>query len=77
MIEAIAGILLVLVGGLCVLAFPFVLWMLFGDAPRSRRYTSRPRRSGTAGPSVPSDHEEAPSPYDEAEEEDGQVRPDR
>ena len=72
MIDAIAGILLVLVGGLCVLAFPFVLWMLFGDAPRSRRYTSRPRRSGTAGPSVPSeDREEAPSPYDEAEEEDG------
>jgi len=69
MIDAIAGILLVLVAGLCVLAFPFVLWMLFGGAPRS---TSRPRRSGTAGPSVPSeDREEAPSPYDEAEEEDG------
>ena len=69
MIDAIAGILLVLVGGLCVLAFPFVLWMLFGGAPRS---TSRPRRSGTAGPSVPSeDREEAPSPYDEAEEEEG------
>jgi hypothetical protein len=69
MIDAIAGILLVLVGGLCVVAFPFVLWMLFGDAPRSRRYTSGPPRSGTAEPSIPSeDHEEASPPYDEAEE---------
>jgi hypothetical protein len=64
MINAIAGILLVLVAGLCVVAFPFVLWMLFGGGvPRRRRHTSRPRGS--------EDNKKAQPPYDEAEEEDG------
>ena len=72
MIDAIAGILLVLVAGICVLAFPFVLWMLFGDAPRSRPalYLSpawkRHRRAFVRS----EDHKEAPPPYEEAEEED-------
>ena len=49
MFNTIVGILLVLVVGMCVVAFPFVLWMLFGDGPRSRhtRHTSRPRGNGT------------------------------
>jgi hypothetical protein len=74
MIDAMAGILLVSAAGMCVVAFPFVLWMLFGDGLRSRhrRHTSRPRGSGTTGASVRSeDHKKAPPPYEEAEEEDG------
>jgi hypothetical protein len=48
MFNTVVGILLVLVVGMCVAAFPFVLWMLFGDG-RSRytRYTSRPRGNAT------------------------------
>jgi hypothetical protein len=71
MVYTIAGILLVFVVGMCVVAFPFVLWMLFGNGPRSRhtRYTSRPRGNGTTGFSVWSeDRKKAPPGYDEAEE---------
>ena len=73
MVDATAGILLVFAVGMCVVAFPFVLWMLFGDGlPRCRRYTSRPRGSGTSGSSAWSeDQKKAQPPYDEAEEEDG------
>ena len=52
MFDTAVGILLVLVVGMCVVAFPFVLWMLFGDGPRSRhtRHTSRPRGNGIRVP---------------------------
>jgi hypothetical protein len=37
MIGKIAGILLIVALGMCLVAFPFVLWMLFGDnGPRFR-----------------------------------------
>jgi hypothetical protein len=71
MVYTMAGILLVLAVGMCVVAFPFVLWMLFGDGPRSRpkRYTSRPRGNDTTGFSVWSeDRNKTPHRYDEAEE---------
>jgi hypothetical protein len=46
MFNTIVGILLVLVVGMCVVAFPFVLGMLLGEALGSRhmRYRSRPRK---------------------------------
>jgi hypothetical protein len=49
MVYKTAVILLVVALGMCVVAFPFVLWMLFGNGPRSRpmRYISRPRENGT------------------------------
>jgi hypothetical protein len=31
--NTVVGILLVLIVGMCVVAFLFVLWMLFGDGP--------------------------------------------
>lgn len=71
MVDTMAGILLVLAVGMCVVAFPFVLWMLFGDGPRSqhRRYTSRSRGNGTTGFSVWSeDRHKTPPWYDEAED---------
>jgi hypothetical protein len=71
MVYTMAGILLILAVGMCVVAFPFVLWMLFGDGPRSRhkRYTSRPHGNGTTGFSISSeDRKKAPPWYDEAEE---------
>ena len=51
MFNTVVGILLILIVAMCVVAFPFVLWMLFGDGPRSRhkRHTSRPRGNGTTG----------------------------
>src|SRR5512142_1023797 len=54
MFNTVVGILLVLIVGMCVVAFPFVLWMLFGDGPRSRhtRHTSRPRGNGAPGSSA-------------------------
>jgi hypothetical protein len=60
MFNTIVGVLLVLVVGMCVVAFPFVLWMLFGDGPRSRhaRHTSYRRE----------DRKKAPPRYDEDEE---------
>jgi hypothetical protein len=45
MVDKILGILLVVVLGMCVVAFPFVLWMLFGDnGPQFRpmRHIVRP-----------------------------------
>jgi len=37
MVDQIAGILLIVALGMCIVAFPFVLWMLFGDSrPRFR-----------------------------------------
>ena len=30
MFNTVVGILLILIVGMCVVAFPFVLWMLFG-----------------------------------------------
>jgi hypothetical protein len=71
MFNTVVGILLILIVGMCVVAFPFVLWMLFGDGPRSRhtRHTSRPRGNGATGSSGWSeDHKKAPSRYDEADE---------
>ena len=51
MFNTAAGILLILVVGMCFVAFPFVLWMLFGVGPRSRhkRHTSRRRGKGITG----------------------------
>jgi len=71
MIDRVAGILLVLAGGVCVVVFPFVLWMLFGSGRRSRhtRYTSRPRGNGTRGSSaLTDDRNKGPQYYYEAEE---------
>jgi hypothetical protein len=69
MFNAAVGILLILVVGMCVVAFPFVLWMLFGDGPRPRhtRRTSRPRGNG-ASSGWGEDRRKAPPGYDEAEE---------
>jgi hypothetical protein len=70
MLKTIAAVLLVLVVGICVIVFPFVLWMLFGDGPRSRhrRYTSRPRGNATGSSGWGEDRKNAPSSYDEGEE---------
>jgi hypothetical protein len=46
MVDKIAGILLIVALGMCVVAFPLVLWMLFADnGPRFRpmRHIVRPR----------------------------------
>ena len=40
MINTIAGILLILAVGMCVVAFPFVLWMLFGSEPQAKHATA-------------------------------------
>ena len=71
MFNTVVGILLILIVGMCVVAFPFVLWMLFGNGPRSRhkRYTSRPRGKGATDSSGWSeDRKKTPPWYDEAEE---------
>ncbi len=71
MFNTVVGILLVLIVGMCVVAFPFVLWMLFGDGPRSRhmRHTSRLRGNGATGSSGwGEDRRKALPRYDEAEE---------
>ena len=69
MFNTVVGILLILIVGMCVVAFPFVLWMLFGDGPRSRhrRHTSRPRGNATGSSGWGEDRRKAPR-YDEAEE---------
>jgi len=72
MIYTLAGILLVGALGMCVVAFPFVLRMLFGNGPRSRpmRYISRPRENGTTDLSGWSeDRKKAPPGYDGAAEQ--------
>jgi hypothetical protein len=48
MFNTVVGILLILIVGMCVVAFPFVLWMLFGDGPRSRHTAIPLARVGTA-----------------------------
>jgi hypothetical protein len=70
MFNTIVGILLVLVVGMCVVAFPFVLWMLFWHGPRSRhtRYTSRPNGNATGSADWSEDRKKAPPRYDEADE---------
>jgi hypothetical protein len=71
MIDTIAGILLVLAVGMCVVVSPFVLWMLFGTGRRSRhtRDTSPPRGNGNRGSSAFTDDlKKGPQYYDEAEE---------
>ena len=72
MINTITGILLILAVGMCVVAFPFVLWMPFGNnGPRSRtmRRIARPRENGITDFSVWSeDRKKAPPGYDGAEE---------
>jgi hypothetical protein len=71
MLNTAVGILLILVVGMCLVAFPFVLWTLFGDGPRSRRKrrTSRPRGEGTTGSSGWRDDRKKARPrYDEADE---------
>src|SRR4029079_14482204 len=66
MINTVAGLLLIAVIGMCVVAFPFVLGMLFGDAPRFRyrRRTSRQRESVPAA--LPADVSNATRPQQEA-----------
>jgi hypothetical protein len=47
-VDQITGILLVVALGICVVTFPFVMWVLFADnGPRFRpmRQTVRPRES--------------------------------
>jgi hypothetical protein len=71
MVYKTAVILLVVALGMCVVAFPFVQWMLFGNGPRSRpmRYISRPRENGTTDLSGWSeDRKKAPPGYDGAGE---------
>jgi hypothetical protein len=71
MVNQIAGILLVVALGMCVVAFPFVLWMVFSSGPRFRpmRRISRPRDNGTTDFSVWSeDLRKAPPGYDGAGE---------
>jgi hypothetical protein len=71
MVNTIAGILLVMAVGMCVVAFPFVLWMLFGTGPRSghKRHSPRPHGNGTKDFSVWSeDRKKGPPWYDEGEE---------
>ena len=63
MVDTIAGILLIVALGMCVVAFPFVLWMLFSSGPRFRpmRHISRPRENDTTDFSVWSeDRKKAP-----------------
>ena len=68
MLETMAGILLILAVGMCVVAFPFVLWMLFSDGrSRHKRYTTRPRGNNTTGFSG-DDRTKTPPWYDETEE---------
>ena len=71
MVYNITGVLLVVALGVCVVAFPYVLWLLFGTGPRSRpmRYISRQHESGTTEPSGWSeDRKKAPPGYDGAGE---------
>jgi hypothetical protein len=71
MFNTLLGILLVLTVGLCVMAFPFVLWLLFSTGPRSRhrRHPSRPREvAGSSG--WGEERRRVPSRYDEADEDD-------
>jgi hypothetical protein len=71
MVDKITGILLIAALGLCVLAFPFALWMLFSTGPRSRpmRHIARPREDGTTDLSGWSeDRKKAPPGYDGAGE---------
>jgi hypothetical protein len=71
MVEKLAGILLVIAVGMCVLAFPFVMWMLFGDnGPRFRpmRHIARPHEN--RNPDVlgwSEDAKKAPPGYDGAQ----------
>ena len=69
MVNQIAGSLLVVALGLCVVAFPFVLRMLFSSGPRLRpvRRISRPRENGTSDFSGwGEDRKKAPPEYDGA-----------
>ena len=69
MINTIAAVLLIVAVGMCVVAFPFVLLMLFGKGPRFRpmRHISRPRENGTTDLSGWSeDRKKAPPGYDGA-----------
>ena len=71
MFNTVVAITLVLIVGMTIVAFPFVLWMLFGDGSRFRhtRHTSRPRGNGETGSSRWSeDRKKALSRYDEADE---------
>jgi hypothetical protein len=70
MVDTILGILLVLAVGVCVLAFPFVLWMLLGNGPRSQRarYIARSRRSGKIDTLSIKNHKKTPPGYDGAGE---------
>jgi len=68
MVDKIAGILLIVALGMCVVAFPFVMWMLFGDnGPRFRpmRRVVPPRKNDTEDFFLSSeDREQAPPGYD-------------
>jgi hypothetical protein len=61
-VDTVLGILLVLAVGMCLLAFPFVLWMLLGDGAGSRRvrYIPGPGKSGKTGSRLSENHEKAP-----------------
>jgi hypothetical protein len=73
MIDAIAAMLLVLAVGMCVVAFPFVLWLLFSRAPRSKHaYLAVRRRGDSAGFSDRSDDGNVDRTWnDESEKQDG------
>ena len=71
MVNQIAGILLVVALGMCVVAFPFVLWMVFSSGPRFRpmRHISRPRENDTTDVfGWSEDRKKAPPGYDGAGE---------
>jgi len=64
MFNTVVGLLLVLVVGMCVLAFPFVVWMLFGSGHRSQHA----RGNATASSRWREDHQKIPPRYGEAKE---------
>ena len=71
MVDKILGILLIVALAMCVVAFPFVLRLLFSNGPRFRpmRHISRPRENDTTDLSSWSeDRKKAPPEYDGAGE---------
>src|SRR6185369_17165286 len=62
MFNTAAGIVLMLAVGMCFVAFPFVLWMLFGVGPRSlhKRHTARPRGKALRVPAGATNRKKSP-----------------
>jgi hypothetical protein len=73
MIDAIAAMLLILAVGLCAVAFPFVLWLLFSRAPRSKHahLATRGRGATPSGSSDQSDDVKFDRSWDDEFEERG------